>query len=184
MFVDEIKVYARAGHGGKGSVAFHREAYVPKGGPSGGNGGRGGDAQPAEQPAEEPPHVLRVVLHEPAQVALGSLEVAGALAAQGVPQERGRAGLDLPAAGKPTQDRATPAWCRDVAAGVFIVGLLMPLNASTSDDRMLAWVRGEEELVELGREVTVVEASTVYVFYPGLTVEASKGDVAPAAEAL
>ncbi len=43
MFVDEIKVYARAGHGGKGCVAFEREKYRPKGGPSGGNGGRGGD---------------------------------------------------------------------------------------------------------------------------------------------
>ena len=42
MVLDEIKVYARAGHGGKGAVAFHREAFVPKGGPSGGNGGRGG----------------------------------------------------------------------------------------------------------------------------------------------
>ena len=42
MFIDEIKVYARAGHGGKGAVAFHREAYITKGGPSGGNGGRGG----------------------------------------------------------------------------------------------------------------------------------------------
>src|SRR5262245_39050574 len=42
MFIDEIKVYARAGHGGKGAVAFHREAFIPKGGPSGGNGGRGG----------------------------------------------------------------------------------------------------------------------------------------------
>jgi GTP-binding protein len=42
LFVDEIKVFARAGHGGKGCVAFHREAYCPKGGPSGGNGGRGG----------------------------------------------------------------------------------------------------------------------------------------------
>jgi len=42
MFIDEIKVYARAGHGGKGCVAFQREKYRPKGGPSGGNGGRGG----------------------------------------------------------------------------------------------------------------------------------------------
>jgi GTP-binding protein len=42
MFIDEIKLYAKAGHGGKGCVAFHREAFVPKGGPSGGNGGRGG----------------------------------------------------------------------------------------------------------------------------------------------
>src|SRR3954467_3206331 len=43
MFIDEIKIYARAGHGGKGCVAFHREAFITKGGPSGGNGGRGGD---------------------------------------------------------------------------------------------------------------------------------------------
>ena len=43
MFIDEVKVFARAGHGGKGCVAFQREAYRPKGGPSGGNGGRGGN---------------------------------------------------------------------------------------------------------------------------------------------
>jgi GTP-binding protein len=43
MFVDEVKVYARAGHGGRGAVAFRREAYIPKGGPAGGNGGRGAD---------------------------------------------------------------------------------------------------------------------------------------------
>ena len=43
MFVDEITVYGRAGHGGKGCVAFLRETFRPKGGPSGGNGGRGGD---------------------------------------------------------------------------------------------------------------------------------------------
>src|SRR5580704_5973946 len=42
MFIDQIKVYAKAGHGGKGCVAFHREAYITKGGPIGGNGGRGG----------------------------------------------------------------------------------------------------------------------------------------------
>jgi GTP-binding protein len=43
MFVEEIKVHARAGHGGQGCVAFQREKYRPKGGPSGGNGGRGGN---------------------------------------------------------------------------------------------------------------------------------------------
>src|SRR5579864_3897590 len=43
MFIVEIKICARAGHGGKGCVAFQREKYRPKGGPSGGNGGRGGD---------------------------------------------------------------------------------------------------------------------------------------------
>jgi GTPase len=43
MFVDEIRIFARAGHGGKGCIAFQREKYRPKGGPSGGNGGRGGD---------------------------------------------------------------------------------------------------------------------------------------------
>jgi GTP-binding protein len=43
MFIDEIKIYARAGHGGRGAVAFRREAYIPKGGPDGGNGGAGGD---------------------------------------------------------------------------------------------------------------------------------------------
>lgn len=42
MFVDEVKIYARAGHGGRGCVAFLRETFRPKGGPCGGNGGRGG----------------------------------------------------------------------------------------------------------------------------------------------
>ena len=43
MFIDEAKIFVRSGRGGAGMVHFHREKYVPRGGPDGGDGGRGGD---------------------------------------------------------------------------------------------------------------------------------------------
>ena len=39
-FIDYVKIYCRSGNGGKGSTHFHREKFVPKGGPDGGDGGR------------------------------------------------------------------------------------------------------------------------------------------------
>ena len=43
MFIDVAKIFIKAGDGGDGAVAFHREKYVAAGGPDGGDGGRGGD---------------------------------------------------------------------------------------------------------------------------------------------
>lgn len=43
MFIDKVTIHIKAGDGGNGCVAFHREKYVAEGGPSGGDGGRGGD---------------------------------------------------------------------------------------------------------------------------------------------
>ncbi len=43
MFVDIAKIKIRAGDGGNGAVAFHREKYVAAGGPDGGDGGKGGN---------------------------------------------------------------------------------------------------------------------------------------------
>jgi GTP-binding protein len=43
MFIDEAKIFIRAGKGGDGAVSFRREKYVANGGPDGGDGGNGGN---------------------------------------------------------------------------------------------------------------------------------------------
>ena len=42
MFIDEAKIWIKAGDGGHGCISFRRERFIPKGGPDGGNGGDGG----------------------------------------------------------------------------------------------------------------------------------------------
>ena len=43
MFIDNVEIFVKAGDGGNGAVAFHREKYVSHGGPDGGDGGNGGN---------------------------------------------------------------------------------------------------------------------------------------------
>lgn len=66
MFVDHLKVYARAGAGGDGAVHWIREKFKPKGGPDGGDGGRGGSVI-----LEVNPHTdsLRNLFYHPRQIA-------------------------------------------------------------------------------------------------------------------
>ena len=43
VFIDKAEIHVKAGDGGNGAVAFHREKYIASGGPDGGDGGKGGD---------------------------------------------------------------------------------------------------------------------------------------------
>jgi len=66
MFVDHLKVYAKAGDGGNGVVHWIRHKYVPKGGPDGGDGGHGGHVI-----LKVDPHTasLRTLFYKPKAVA-------------------------------------------------------------------------------------------------------------------
>ena len=84
-FADRVDIIVKAGDGGDGIVSFHREPYVPKGGPDGGNGGRGGDVYLRVDPR----------LTTLADFRSGAIFAAGDGASGGSSNKTGRSGEDL-----------------------------------------------------------------------------------------
>jgi GTP-binding protein len=84
MFVDRVRIVARAGNGGSGACSFLREKNMPDGGPDGGNGGRGGSVIVVVDP-----HVNNLIKYRyaPHQFAKGGQN-------GGKKQMSGRSGLD------------------------------------------------------------------------------------------
>ena len=79
------------------------------------------------------------------------------------------------------QSRAPISVRTGVAAAVivFLLGLLVPSNLDSTVARLQPAVIGMQEIVELQPAATVLpraQSETLYVFYPGLTVEATKTD--------
>src|SRR2546429_10014806 len=62
-FVDQVKIYVKAGDGGNGVRSFRREKHVPRGGPDGGDGGNGGDIGLEATQRPSPPLDLQYPQH-------------------------------------------------------------------------------------------------------------------------
>jgi GTPase len=75
MFIDHIRIFARAGDGGDGIVSWRREKFVPRGGPDGGDGGAGGDVVLVVDPSTD---TLRQYHYDPKLVAENGKNGAGA----------------------------------------------------------------------------------------------------------
>ncbi len=85
MFIDQIRIQAQAGDGGRGCVSFRREKFVPRGGPDGGDGGKGGDVILRADPQVD---TLAPFFYEPIQKAKAGAHGKGK-------QMTGRGGKDL-----------------------------------------------------------------------------------------
>ncbi len=75
MFIDHVRIFAKAGDGGDGVVSWRREKFVPRGGPDGGDGGAGGDVVLVVDPSTD---TLRQYHFDPKLVAEDGKDGAGA----------------------------------------------------------------------------------------------------------
>ncbi len=85
MFIDHVRIFAKAGDGGDGVVSWRREKFVPRGGPDGGDGGAGGDVVLVVDPSTDN---LRQYHFDPKLVAEDGKNGAGA-------RKTGRSGKDV-----------------------------------------------------------------------------------------
>jgi len=85
MFIDHVRIFAKAGDGGDGVVSWRREKFVPRGGPDGGDGGAGGDVVLVVDPSTDN---LRQYHFDPKLVAEDGKNGAGA-------RKTGRGGKDV-----------------------------------------------------------------------------------------
>ena len=83
MFVDEVDIHIKAGDGGRGSLSFRREKFVPKGGPDGGNGGDGGSVYLVAHVRQVRPSHAALAIQGVAVAALLVLQHQSALHLQG-----------------------------------------------------------------------------------------------------
>ncbi len=108
MFLDRARITVHGGDGGRGVIAFRREAHVPRGGPDGGDGGRGGDV------------ILRA---DPQLASLGDFRFKHEFAA-----ESGGAGAGSNRSGKAGKDLVVRVpvgtTVRDAASGTEVVDLV------------------------------------------------------------
>jgi len=158
-FVDQVKIYVKAGDGGNGCRSFRREKHVPHGGPDGGDGGNGGDVileaterlstlldlqfQQHRHGRSAPPHIIRVPVgtigkHVETDEVLADLTEDGqqAIVAQGGRGGRGNARFATPTNRVPTRSdpgtRGEERWLQLELKLLADVGLVGYPNAGKS----------------------------------------------------